>query len=165
MLRRIKTPAFESIQGRIFYGWVILVVAMLGMFGTGPGQSHLIGIFFDSLATDLELPRTSVAAAYGSAILVDRFGAAGLMWILVLKPGTGGSDVQHGVQLDFHCHRLRFSAFFRPGFDDDDLCQSGFPMVRSKTGDGAGFDVPWFSDIDGCASSTGPVADRTGGMA
>ena len=99
MLRRIKTAAFESIQGRIFYGWVILVVAMLGMFGTGPGQSHLIGIFFDSLATDLELPRTSVAAAYGSATLVaafllpqvgklvDRFGAAGLMWILVLCMG------------------------------------------------------------------------------
>ena len=177
MLRRIKTAAFESIQGRIFYGWVILVVAMLGMFGTGPGQSHLIGIFFDSLAMDLELPRTSVAAAYGSATLVaafllpqvgklvDRFGAAGLMWILVLCLGLGGSDVQHGVQLDLHCHRLRFSAFFRPGFDDDDLCQSGFPMVRSKTGDGAGFDVPRFSDIDGRASSTGPVADRTGGMA
>ena len=46
MLRRIKTAAFESIQGRIFYGWVILVVAMLGMFGTGTGQSHMIGIFF-----------------------------------------------------------------------------------------------------------------------
>ena len=99
MFRRIKTAAFESIQGRTFYGWVILVVAMLGMFGTGPGQSHLIGIFFDSLATDLELPRTSVAAAYGSATLVaafllpqvgklvDRFGAAGLMWILVLCLG------------------------------------------------------------------------------
>ena len=146
------------------------------MFGTRPGQSHLIGIFFDSLATDLELPRTSVAAAYGSTTLVaafllpqvgklvDRFGAAGLMDPDIL-PGTGGGDVQHGVQLDLHCHRLRFSAFFRPGFDDDDLCQSGFPMVRSKTGDGAGFDVPRFSDIDGRASSTGPVADRTGGMA
>ena len=96
MLRRIKTAAFESIQGRVFYGWVILAVTMLGMFGTGPGQSHLIGIFFDLLATDLELPRTSVAAAYGSATLVaafllpqvgklvDRFGAAGLMWILLL---------------------------------------------------------------------------------
>ena len=75
---------------------MILVVAMLGMFGTGPGQSHLIGIFFDSLATDLELPRTSVAAAYGSATLVavllqpqvgklvDRFGAAGLMWLSLI---------------------------------------------------------------------------------
>ncbi|GIR31145.1 MAG: MFS transporter [Deltaproteobacteria bacterium] len=145
MLRRIKTAAFESIQGRVFYGWVILVVAMLGMFGTGPGQSHLIGIFFDSLATDLELPRTSVAAAYGSATLVG--GILRLRWETGrplrsrgvdvdpgIVPGTGGGDVQHGVQLDLHCHRLRLSAFFRPGFDDDDLCQSGFPMVRSKTG-------------------------------
>ena len=122
MLRRIKTAAFESIQGRIFYGWVILVVAMLGMFGTGPGQSHLIGIFFDSLATDLELPRTSVAAAYGSATLVaafllpqvgklvDHFRSRGVDVDSGIVPGTGGGDVQHGVQLDLHCHCLLYTS-------------------------------------------------------
>ena len=67
MLNQLRRSAYEKLQGNFFYGWVILVVAMLAMFGTGPGQSHLIGIFFDSLAEDLELPRTSIAAAYGSA--------------------------------------------------------------------------------------------------
>ena len=99
MLDQIRTAAFNALQVRFFYGWVIIVVAMLGMFGTGPGQSHLIGVFFDSLCTDLELPRTSIAAAYGSATLVaalllpqvgkliDRFGAAGLLAVLVLGLG------------------------------------------------------------------------------
>ena len=99
MLNQLRRSAYEKLQGNFFYGWVILVVAMLAMFGTGPGQSHLIGIFFDSLSEDLELPRTSIAAAYGSATLVaafllpqvgkliDRFGAASLMWVLVIGLG------------------------------------------------------------------------------
>ena len=70
MLNSIRSTAFNRLQGKFFYGWVILGVAMLGMFGTGPGQSHLIGIFFDPLSLELELTRTSIAAAYGSATLV-----------------------------------------------------------------------------------------------
>ena len=61
------------------------------MFCSGPGQSHLLGVFFDSLCKDLDLPRTSLAIAYGSATLIaalllpqvgkliDRFGAAPLL--------------------------------------------------------------------------------------
>ena len=82
-----------------FYGWVILCVAMLGMFGTGPAQSHLIGIFFDPISLELGLPRTSIAAAYGSATLmaalllpqvgklIDRWGPASLLWVLATGLG------------------------------------------------------------------------------
>ena len=61
------------------------------MFCSGPGQSHLLGVFFDSLCKDLDLPRTSLAIAYGSATLIaalllpqvgkliDHFGAAPLL--------------------------------------------------------------------------------------
>ena len=69
MLNQIRKAAFDRLSKRFYYGWVILAVTMLGMFGTGPGQSHLIGIFFDPLSLDLELPRSSIAAAYGSATL------------------------------------------------------------------------------------------------
>ena len=99
MLNQIRTEAFDRLSKRFYYGWVILAVTMLGMFGTGPGQSHLIGIFFDPLSLDLDLPRSSIAAAYGSATLIaalllpqigkliDRFGAAGLLWVLILGLG------------------------------------------------------------------------------
>ncbi len=84
---------------RVFYGWVILPVAALTMFGTGPGQSHLIGLFFDPLSQELGLSRTAIAAAYGAATLVaafllpklgsviDRVGPARLLWILTLALG------------------------------------------------------------------------------
>ena len=150
---------------------------MLGMFGTGPGQSHLIGIFFDSLATDLELPRTSVAAAYGSATLVaafllpqvgklvDRFGAAGLMWILVLCLGLAAVMFSMAFNWIYIAIGFGFLRFLGQGSMMMTCANLVSPMVRSKMRDCAGFDVPRFSDFDGRASSTGPVADRTGGMA
>ena len=42
----------------------------------------------------------------------------------------GGDVFQHGFQLGFHCSRIWISAFCGSGCDDDDLCQSGIPVVR-----------------------------------
>ena len=123
MLNSIRSTVFNRLQGKFFYGWVILGVAMLGMFGTGPGQSHLIGIFFDPLSLELELSRTSIAAAYGSATLVaalllpqvgkliDRFGPAGLLWLLALGLGLMAmvfSQVSNWVYLAVGFGCLRF---------------------------------------------------------
>ncbi len=99
MLQRPRATLFTALAGRIFYGWVVLGVAVLAMFGSGPGQSHLIGLFFDPIARDLELSRTSIATAYGLATLfaafllpqmgrmVDRHGPARLLWLIALGLG------------------------------------------------------------------------------
>ena len=91
MIEKMRSAAFENLQSKFFYGWVITAVAIFAMFCSGPGQSHLLGVFFDSLCKDLALPRTSLAVAYGSATLIaalllpqagkliDRFGAAPLL--------------------------------------------------------------------------------------
>ena len=50
MLQSVRASLFSAISARMFYGWVILAVASLIMFGTGPGQSHLIGLFFDPIS-------------------------------------------------------------------------------------------------------------------
>ncbi|MCB9930809.1 MAG: MFS transporter [Alphaproteobacteria bacterium] len=69
------------------------------MFGTGPGQSHLIGLFFDPIQAELGLDRTEIALAYGSATLVaalllprmgrlvDRHGPANMIWLIALGLG------------------------------------------------------------------------------
>ena len=44
---------FDALSRRVFYGWVILPVTAITMFGTGPSQSHLIGLFFKPLSRDL----------------------------------------------------------------------------------------------------------------
>ena len=101
MLAMLRGIVFEGVSRRTFYGWIILPVGAIAMFGTGPGQSHLIGLFFDPISRDLGLSRTSIAIAYGGATLVaafllpkmgaliDRFGAARLLWMVTLVLGAG----------------------------------------------------------------------------
>lgn len=99
MLQRLRASVFTALAGRVFYGWVVLGVAAITMFGAGPGQSHLIGLFFDPIARDLALSRTSIATAYGLATLfaafllplmgrlVDRHGPANLLWVIAFALG------------------------------------------------------------------------------
>jgi MFS family permease len=100
MLTTLRASLARSISGRMFYGWMILAVASLIMFGTGPGQSHLIGLFFDPISQELGLSRTSIATAYGSATLfaalllpqmgklVDRHGPATMLSIVAFGLGA-----------------------------------------------------------------------------
>ena len=34
---------FELASRRVFYGWAMVAVAALGLFASGPGQSHTFG--------------------------------------------------------------------------------------------------------------------------
>ena len=99
MLTGLRRSLFQTLSRRVFYGWVILPVAAIVMFGSGPGQSHLIGLFFDPLSRELGLTRTSLAAAYGVATLmaafllpklgslIDKVGPVRMLWILTLALG------------------------------------------------------------------------------
>jgi MFS family permease len=62
------------INQRIFYGWVMLGVAALGMFASGPGQSHIFSVFITPIGEDLGISHTSVSSAYAMATLVAAFG-------------------------------------------------------------------------------------------
>ena len=62
----------------VFYGWVMLGVAALGMFASGPGQSHIFSVFILPIGQDLGLSHTSVSSAYALATLVAAFG---LPWV------------------------------------------------------------------------------------
>ena len=100
MLSRLRASLFSAISGQMFYGWAILAVAALIMFGTGPGQSHLIGLFFDPIQAELGLDRTEIAVAYGSATLVaalmlpqmgklvDRHGPANMLAVIAFGLGA-----------------------------------------------------------------------------
>ncbi len=99
MLSSLRASIVRSHAGRVFYGWTILGVAGLVMFGTGPGQSHLIGLFFDPIQAELNLDRTEIASAYGLATLfaalllprmgrlVDLHGPATMIWAIALAFG------------------------------------------------------------------------------
>ena len=66
------------VNRRFFYGWVMLGVAALGMFASGPGQSHIFSVFILPIGHDLGISHTSVSSAYALATLVAAFG---LPWV------------------------------------------------------------------------------------
>ncbi|MGI9499376.1 MAG: MFS transporter [Geminicoccaceae bacterium] len=63
-----------GVNKRIFYGWVMVLVAMAGYFASGPGQSHIFSVFIMPLATDLDLDQTEISLAYALATLAAAFG-------------------------------------------------------------------------------------------
>ena len=65
----IRDRLFAALNGRAFYGWTILAVAGLGIFASGPGQSHTFSVFVGPIGEDLGLSKAAIAGAYGLATL------------------------------------------------------------------------------------------------
>ncbi len=93
----------------IFYGWVIVVAATIGIVVSLPGQTMGVSVFTESLMANLGLTRTQLSLAYligttGSGLLLpragmllDRFGARRTMTVSTLLFGAvvamlAGSD-------------------------------------------------------------------------
>jgi MFS family permease len=73
---------------RFFYGWAMVAVASLGIFVSGPGQSHTFSVFVGPISEDLGISAASIATAYGAATLVAAF----------LLPQTGRLVDRFGVR-------------------------------------------------------------------
>lgn len=50
----------------IYYGWVIWLVALVGMLCSFPGQSFSVSLFMDYFIEDFGLDRTAVSSLYGA---------------------------------------------------------------------------------------------------
>ena len=57
------------------YGWVIVAVAWLGMFMSGPGQTFVVAIFVDPIIEDTGWSRTTVSAVYSAGSICAFLGA------------------------------------------------------------------------------------------
>lgn len=56
-----------------FYGWVIVFIAALGLFFSGPGQTYSISVFIDSYIQEFGWSRSLVSTIYSVATLVAGF--------------------------------------------------------------------------------------------
>ena len=95
----MRAVFFEHFRTRFFYGWIVLAVATVAMFASGPGQSHTFSIFVDLIARDLRISSTSIASSYALATLVaalglsrmgqlvDRYGARRVLLAVVVLLG------------------------------------------------------------------------------
>jgi len=94
-----RRGAVAAVGGRVFYGWVMLAVAGLGLFASGPGQSHHFSVFVGPISRDLGISSATIASAYGLATLVaalclpyvgrlvDRFGPRRVSLVAVFGLG------------------------------------------------------------------------------
>lgn len=98
-LADIRISLVKRISKKFFYGWVMLGLGALGMFASGPGQSHTFSVFVGPIGKELGLTGTTIASAYGFATLisafclplmgrmVDRHGARNMMTIIAILLG------------------------------------------------------------------------------
>ncbi len=69
-LKPVKTP--------FYYGWVIVFIAALGVFFSGPGQTYSVSMFIDSYIIEFGWSRSFVSSLYSAGTLI-----AGMMLPLV----------------------------------------------------------------------------------
>ncbi|MEZ4639115.1 MAG: MFS transporter [Caldilineaceae bacterium] len=70
------SPALSSRVIRrspVFYGWIIVVAATLGMIMTSPGQTFAVSIFIEHFIADLGVSRSLVSTLYTFGTLVGSF--------------------------------------------------------------------------------------------
>jgi MFS family permease len=97
-----------------YYGWIMLVIAALGSFASGPGQTFTFSVFQNSFIDDLSLSSTSVSTLYlfgsltaaGMIIFIgrslDKYGPRRMMVFAVVCLGLGAmwlSQVNSAWQL------------------------------------------------------------------
>jgi MFS family permease len=99
LIPRIRDAAAEYVKPRFFYGWTIVGVAGLGIFASGPGQSHTFSVFIEPISRDLGVSSATIATAYGLATLVaalvlpqagravDRFGPRRALLVIITLLG------------------------------------------------------------------------------
>ena len=75
-----KAPVIRSIvtSSPIYYGWVVWLVAIVGMIASSPGQSFSVSLFMDFFIEDFALDRTTVSSLYGAGTFIA---SLGLTWI------------------------------------------------------------------------------------
>ncbi len=120
MQTKLQTAIVSGIGGRFFYGWIIVAAASLGIFTSGPGQSHTFSVFVGPIGADLGISKTSMATAYGLATLaaaallpqagrlVDRYGPRRML--IVVTASLGVACLLFGAAANFLWLAVGFGA-------------------------------------------------------
>lgn len=69
----IREKVSSTFRDKYYYGWVMVGVAAVGLFCSGPGQSYTFSVFIEPISRDLGISKASIASAYALATLVAAF--------------------------------------------------------------------------------------------
>ena len=88
------------VNARFFFGWLLLFVCAVGIFATGPGQSHTFSPYLPILTAEFGISQFVYTLCYGGATLVaslllpwvgravDRYGARNVVLVVAIVFGT-----------------------------------------------------------------------------
>jgi len=88
-----------TINNYFFYGWLLLLVCAIGIFATGPGQSHTFSPYLPILTSELGISQTAYAIYYGGATLIASF----------ILPFIGKAVDRYGARTVIICVATAFS--------------------------------------------------------
>lgn len=92
----------------VYYGWVVWVVATLGLIATSPGQSFSVSLFNDHFIDEFAMTRTDVSGLYGLGTFVA---SLSLTWIGRQMDRHGSRRVGSMILLAFAGVLMGLSAF------------------------------------------------------
>jgi MFS family permease len=112
----------EIKNSRFFYGWIITIVAAIGLFFSGPGQTYSISLFIEDYVHDFGWSRTMISTHYSIATL-----AAGLLLPLVGK----AVDAQgHRKMMTFTAAMLGLVCLWMSFITKPEMLIVGFFLLR-----------------------------------
>jgi sugar phosphate permease len=101
-VEQLNTPRHSRLIkiSPIFYGWVVLMIGIIGQVMTSPGQTYAVSIYIEHFITDLGISRSLVSTLYTAGTLVaslalpmvgqqlDRIGSRRMFGIITLLFGA-----------------------------------------------------------------------------
>lgn len=66
-----KSASTQPFKTPFYYGWLIVAVASLGIFFSGPGQTYSISVFIDAYINHFGWSRSEVSFLYSTATLIS----------------------------------------------------------------------------------------------
>jgi len=60
----------QPVKTSFFYGWFIVLVAALGVFFSGPGQTYSVSVFIDSYIAEFGWSRSFISSMYSTGTLI-----------------------------------------------------------------------------------------------
>ena len=70
-MQNIKFDEQKPIKTPFYYGWVVLLIAALGLFFSGPGQTYSVSIFIDHYIDKFNWSRSLISSFYSIATLIS----------------------------------------------------------------------------------------------
>ena len=111
----------------VYYGWIVWMVALVGVICSAPGQSFSVSLFIDFFIEDFGLDRTTVSGLYGAGTFIA---SLSLTWVGRQLDRWGNRRMGTAIGAIFAVCAPAFFAHRRADYAD--VCLRWNPRIRAR---------------------------------